>query len=68
MHGSLIGMKQSMFGVFDRLFGRMIGSDVMLGVAVLPCLPVMLVGCVVMVGGDAVTLRYGQIERGRHRS
>lgn len=67
MHGRLVGMEQSMFGVFERLFGRMVGSDVVLGVAVLPCLLVMLRRGFVVVGGNGVVLRHGEDFGRRHR-
>ena len=41
MHRRLIGMKKSMFAVFERLFGRMVGSDVVFGDAVFARLRVM---------------------------
>ena len=63
MHRCLVGMIQSMFAVFQGLAGRMVGSDVVLGVAVLPCLLVMLVGRFVMAGGNFVAFRYGQVNR-----
>ena len=67
MHGRLVGMKQSMFRVFECLFGRMVGSDVVLGVAVLPCLLVMLRRGVVVVGGNAMVLRHREDFRRCHR-
>lgn len=58
MHGRLVGMKQSMLGVFERLIGRPVGSDVMLGVAMLPRRLVMQRRGVVVVGGNRVMFRH----------
>jgi hypothetical protein len=67
VHGCLVGMKQSMFGVFERLFGLMVGSDVVFGVAVFPCVLMMPRRGVVVVGGNGVVLRHGENFRRRHR-
>jgi len=67
MHGRLVGMKQSMFRMFERLVGRMVGSYEVLGVVVLPCRLVMPRRCVVVVGGNGVMLRRGEDFRRRHR-